>query len=151
MILERWRKLVWNIPFNGLSITAGGIDTAAILADPVLRRRVAELMAEVIQAAKACGYPLPESAADEQMKRTETMGAYKPSTLVDFLAGRPLEIDAIWEEPLRRANAAGIAAPHLAKLCESLRALERKPSSRPAPHHEIAPDQSFQSSLEARP
>ena len=25
---ERWRKLVWNIPFNGLSVVAGGIDTA---------------------------------------------------------------------------------------------------------------------------
>src|SRR6266567_3139519 len=31
--LERWRKLIWNIPFNGLSILAGGIDTAAIVAD----------------------------------------------------------------------------------------------------------------------
>src|SRR5713101_4901389 len=26
--LESWRKLIWNIPFNGLSILAGGIDTA---------------------------------------------------------------------------------------------------------------------------
>ena len=33
LALERWRKLVWNIPFNGLSILAGGIDTAAIIAD----------------------------------------------------------------------------------------------------------------------
>src|SRR5438094_5716269 len=28
LALERWRKLVWNIPFNGLSILAGGISTA---------------------------------------------------------------------------------------------------------------------------
>src|SRR5437660_8338402 len=28
LALERWRKLVWNIPFNGLSILSGGIDTA---------------------------------------------------------------------------------------------------------------------------
>ncbi len=33
LALEHWRNLVWNIPFNGLSILAGGIDTAAILAD----------------------------------------------------------------------------------------------------------------------
>ena len=33
LALEHWRKLVWNIPFNGLSILAGGVDTAAILAD----------------------------------------------------------------------------------------------------------------------
>ncbi len=29
LALERWRKLVWNIPFNGLSVVAGGIDTAS--------------------------------------------------------------------------------------------------------------------------
>ena len=28
--LARWRKLVWNIPFNGLSIAAGGIDTGGL-------------------------------------------------------------------------------------------------------------------------
>jgi len=32
------RKLVWNVPFNGLSILAGGIDPAAILQDEDLRR-----------------------------------------------------------------------------------------------------------------
>ena len=34
LAVARWYKLVWNIPFNGLSIAAGGIDTAQILADP---------------------------------------------------------------------------------------------------------------------
>ncbi|NCG26692.1 MAG: 2-dehydropantoate 2-reductase, partial [Verrucomicrobiales bacterium] len=29
---ERWRKLVWNIPFNGLAIVGGAIDTATVLA-----------------------------------------------------------------------------------------------------------------------
>src|ERR1700704_1029943 len=38
LALERWRKLVWNIPFNGLSILAGGVDTAAILEGDDLRR-----------------------------------------------------------------------------------------------------------------
>ena len=43
------------------------------------------------------------------------MGDFKPSTLIDYLAGRPLEIEPIWGEPLRRAKALGIAAPQLAK------------------------------------
>src|SRR4051812_25950133 len=29
----RWRKLIWNIPFNGLAVAAGGIPTDRILAD----------------------------------------------------------------------------------------------------------------------
>ena len=39
--------------------------------------------------------------------------AYKPSTLLDWEAGRPLEIEPIWGEPLRRATAAGANAPRL--------------------------------------
>jgi 2-dehydropantoate 2-reductase len=57
--LERWRKLVWNIPFNGLSIAAGGIDTAVILSDHHLRSECLALMDEVIMAANKCGFPLP--------------------------------------------------------------------------------------------
>jgi 2-dehydropantoate 2-reductase len=125
LVLERWRKLVWNIPLNGLSVVAGGIDTAAILADENLRRLTLELMDEVISIANQCGHALPTAAALEQMKRTETMGAYKPSTLIDYLAGRPLEIEAIWGEPYRRARAAGVAAPHLENLYQQLLSLDR--------------------------
>jgi 2-dehydropantoate 2-reductase len=125
LVLERWRKLVWNIPLNGLSVVAGGMDTAAILADENLRRLTLELMDEVISIANRCGHALPTAAAMEQMKRTETMGAYKPSTLIDYLAGRPLEIEAIWGEPYRRARAAGVAAPHLENLYQQLLSLDR--------------------------
>lgn len=124
--LERWRKLVWNIPFNGLSVTAGGIDTAAILSDAHLRSECLALMDEVIVAANKCGFPLPATAAFEQVKRTESMGAYKPSTLIDFQAGRPLEIEPIWGEPLRRAAVAGALTPRLQELYEKLKAIDSK-------------------------
>jgi 2-dehydropantoate 2-reductase len=124
LTLERWRKLVWNIPFNGLSVTGGGIDTAAILADENLRALTLALMEEVIAAANKCGFPLSASAALEQIKRTESMGAYKPSTLIDYQAGRPLEIEAIWGEPLRRAASAGASTLQLEKLYAELKALD---------------------------
>ncbi|MBA3963546.1 MAG: 2-dehydropantoate 2-reductase [Chthoniobacterales bacterium] len=120
LALEHWRKLVWNIPFNGLSVVAGGIDTAKILADDNLRLRALALMDETIAIANACGHHLPTAVALDQMKRTETMGAYKPSTLIDYLAGRPLEIEAIWGEPLRRAREKKVSAPQLEKLHEEL-------------------------------
>ena len=113
---ERWRKLVWNIPFNGLSVVAGGIDTAKILADENLRLFSLELMDETIAIANACGHNLPTALALEEMKRTQLMGDFIPSTLVDYLAGRPLEIEPIWGEPLRRAKPLGVAAPRLEKL-----------------------------------
>jgi 2-dehydropantoate 2-reductase len=126
LALERWRKLVWNIPFNGLSIAAGGLDTAAILSDHDLRRECLALMDEVILTANKCGFPLPARAAREQVKRTELMGAYKPSTLIDFEAGRPLEIEAIWGEPLRRARSAGAATPRLGELYEKLKTIDAR-------------------------
>ena len=129
LALERWRKLVWNIPFNGLSVLAGGIDTATILADEELHRTTQCLMEEVIEAANCCGYPLERSAWVEQLRRTETMGAYKPSTLLDFEARRPLEIEAIWGEPLRRARAAGAKTPRLEILYGLLRVLDRETRS----------------------
>jgi ketopantoate reductase len=89
------------------------VDTAAILHDEDLRRTRLGLMKEVIEAANKCGYPLERAAASQQMKRTETIGAYKPSALLDWEAGRPLEIEPIWGEPLRRATAAGANAPRL--------------------------------------
>jgi 2-dehydropantoate 2-reductase len=132
LALERWRKLIWNIPFNGLSIAAGGIDTAAILSDNDLRHECLVLMEEVILAANKCAFPLPATAALEQVKRTELMGAYKPSTLIDFEAGRPLEIEAIWGEPLRRARGAGAATPRLEELYEKLKTIDSKRSPKMA-------------------
>lgn len=124
--LERWRKLVWNIPFNGLSVTAGGVDTAAILADEQLRANALALMDEVIAGGRLCGYPLPTAVALQQMQRTSSLGAYRPSTLLDFQAGRPLELESIWGEPLRRATAAGAPMPLLDRLYENLVEVERR-------------------------
>jgi 2-dehydropantoate 2-reductase len=121
---ERWRKLVWNIPFNGLTIAAGGITTADILRDDSLRSVAIALMKEVVVGAKSCGYNLPMDVVLEQIKRTETMGAYKPSTLLDLEAGRALEVEAIWGEPLRRAQAQGAVMPRLEQLYTHLKSLD---------------------------
>lgn len=125
LVLERWRKLVWNVPFNGLAVTAGGADTSVILRHRDLRDDALTLMREVIAAANACGFRLSESEAETQMKRTEKLGDYKPSTLVDYEAGRPLEVEAIWGEPLRRAVAAGCETPMLKVLHAILQRLSR--------------------------
>src|SRR5205085_6358892 len=87
LALERWRKLIWNIPFNGLSIVAGGVDTAAIVGDKNLRQVTLDLMEEVIAAANKCGHALPSDAWREHIKRSDAMTGYKPSTLQDWEAG----------------------------------------------------------------
>ncbi len=123
LALERWRKLVWHVPFNGLSILAGEIDTAAILQDEDLRRTTLGLMNEVIELANKCGYPLERTTGGQEMKRTEKIGAYKPSTLLDWEAGRRLEIEPIWGEPLRRAFTVGANVPRLEVVYALLKSL----------------------------
>jgi 2-dehydropantoate 2-reductase len=121
----RWKKLVWNIPFNGLAIAAGGIATDRICADSALSNQVRVLMKEVQTAARAQGYEIPDSFLQQQYDVTPPMGAYRPSSLVDFLAGRDVEVEAIWGEPLRRAQAAGAQVPALAQLHDKLQHLIR--------------------------
>jgi 2-dehydropantoate 2-reductase len=126
---ERWRKLIWNIPFNGLSILAGGIDTVAIVADEQLRKLTLDLMNEVTVAASRCGHTLPSDSWRELMKRTETMGAFKPSTLLDWEAGKPIELEAIWGEPARRARAAGFEMARTEMLYALLKTMQKKTPS----------------------
>lgn len=118
-----WRKLVWNVPFNGLTIAAGGVTTDVILARPELLERVWQLMLEVRAGAAAFGMDIPETFLRRQIEATYSMGAYKPSSLVDYLAGRSVEVEAIWGEPARRAKAAGLAVPNLEALYGELRRL----------------------------
>jgi len=123
LALERWRKLVWNIPFNGLSIFAN-TPVGGILADPELLAECRALMQETIAIAAAYDHLIPESFADYQIERTQPMGEYKPSSYIDFLAGNAIEVETIWGEPLRAAESAGVAVPHLQKLYDHLRTIE---------------------------
>ncbi len=140
-----WEKLTWNIPFNGLGVAgsagfdaaigghlppafahchAGTLTTDILLADPRWAGLVRELISEVISAACAMGYRLPESLADKQIERTRSMGAYKASTLIDFERGHPLELESLFLEPLRQARTAGVRLPRLEALCSVLRQLD---------------------------
>lgn len=118
----RWEKLVWNIPFNGLGVAAIRADTAAVLSDPNLLATVRGLMAEVLAAARSEGIELDAGLPEKMIARTLTMGPYRSSMQIDFEESRPLEVEAILGEPLRRAQAGGVHVP----LMEILYAIVRR-------------------------
>lgn len=118
--LVQWRKLVWNISFNGLCITEGGITTRDLLAQDGGEERVRAIMAEVVSIAGALGYEIPAEFIDYQIEITGPMGNYRPSSMIDFMEGREVELESIWGEPLRRAKAAGVEAPLTDTLYEDL-------------------------------
>lgn len=79
----RWQKLVWNIPYNGLSVLLGA-STTPLMADADSRTLIQALMAEVVQGAKACGHDVPPGYADYLFMMTEKMPDYWPSMYHDF-------------------------------------------------------------------
>jgi 2-dehydropantoate 2-reductase len=126
LLTARWEKLVWNIPFSTLSVSAGGVSTKVIIDDPHLHAVAEHLMRETIATAKAQGCSLdPDSLIKLMFDNTAVMDHYKPSMLVDFLERRPLEVDAILGEPLRRANRLNVPVPYLAMQHALVRHLDQ--------------------------
>lgn len=119
-----WRKLMWNVPYNGLTIAAGGISTAPVVENLHLRAYSKALMLELQRAANALGYPIEAEYADKLISFTRKLGEYLPSSLLDHREGRPLEVEAIFGEPLRQGEAAGVAMPHLQSLYWLLKGMD---------------------------
>ncbi len=90
--------------------------TDKIMAHDLLRERAIELMKEVLGAGAACGVPFKDEHIERQLKVTMGMGAYRPSSLIDYLEGREVEVVGLWGEPLRRGQAAGVNMPQLSQL-----------------------------------
>jgi len=140
-----WEKLGWNIPFNGLGVAASAgyeavasgnpqaisspplpcLTTDKLLGDARWHQLVCDLIEEVVGAGRALGFPIPDTLASKHLNRTATMGAYKPSTVLDFECGRPIELDSLFLEPLRQACQAGVKTPRLRAMCEVLKVLQK--------------------------
>ena len=119
----RWEKLGWNVPFNGLCVIAGGVGTDQVIHDPALRHVAHEIMKEVVAAGNADLAAHGEAVRidGEQLCHlyltlTAGMGAYRPSTVIDFNEGRPLEIEAIFQQPVERAGELGVACPMMSMV-----------------------------------
>jgi 2-dehydropantoate 2-reductase len=121
----RWSKLVWNVPFNGLGAVLD-LTTDRLLDNDHGMRLLTQIMSEVIATAEALGVRMPPDIIDVQMRHTRTMGAYRSSMQIDRQEGRPLEVESILGEPLRRARRAGVSAPNVAMLYEMARLVDRR-------------------------
>ncbi|MBZ9782983.1 putative 2-dehydropantoate 2-reductase [Pseudomonas sp. REP124] len=121
----RWLKLVWNVPYNGLSVLLGA-STTPLMADTDSRELIKALMSEVVQGAVACGHEVPAGYAEHLFMMTEKMPDYWPSMYHDHLHKRPLELDAIYARPLAAAKAAGCELPRIEALYRSLGFIDRR-------------------------
>ncbi|MEE2875605.1 MAG: 2-dehydropantoate 2-reductase [Chloroflexota bacterium] len=130
-LAARYLKLCWNIPFNGLCVLAGGVTTEVIMQDPSLRSLAEKIMREVIEIGNAdlvnsMGEFAPQlhnRVIDDLMAMTDTMVEYKPSTMIDFVEGREMEIDAIFQVALARGLALGVECVELEKMTKALHSI----------------------------
>lgn len=129
----RWEKLCWNVPFNGLSVAAGGVGTETIMTDPPLRETAERVMREVVSVGNADLAALGSDArldADRVVQtlfaQTDTMGDYRTSMVLDYVYGRELEVEAIHGAVTRRAAELGTPAPAIATLYALVRAADRR-------------------------
>ncbi len=123
LALARWKKLVWNIPFNGLSALLDK-QVNQIMADPDLHARADRLMHEVQAAAAGQGLVIGDDFLATMMDYSAKMQPYYTSMHLDRRGGRPLETDAIVGEPLRQGQAKGVDLPEMEALYRGLLAVE---------------------------
>ncbi len=131
LFMARWRKLVWNVPYNGLSVVLDAT-TEELMADEAIQTQILTLMTEVITAANTWAGHIGEASADrhipmtwatEMFEATTRMKPYRTSMKIDFDQGRPLEVEAILGNPVRAAAEVGVAVPEMERLYAQLKAL----------------------------
>lgn len=127
LLTARWKKLVWNIPFNGLSVVLDA-ETDAMMADAAVRSIAQALMQEVLQGATACGRAINSNFIDAMLDHTAQMKPYRTSMKLDYDSGRPLELEAIFGNPLRMAAQNGVELSRIGMLYRQLVFLDRRRS-----------------------
>lgn len=137
LLVARWQKLVWNIPFNGLSVILDAT-TQQLMANAATRHLANLLMQEVALGAQACvehrtalhpgekaiARAIPESFIQAMLEDTQRMKPYRTSMKLDYDARRPLEVETMFGNPLRMARQAGVDLPHINVLYQQLKFLD---------------------------
>ncbi|NEP01300.1 MAG: putative 2-dehydropantoate 2-reductase [Symploca sp. SIO2E9] len=123
LLISRWQKLVWNIPYNGLSVVLDAT-TEQLMADREMRSLIEQIMQEVALGAQSWNRLIPESFIEKMLVYTTKMKPYRTSMKIDYDLGRPLEIEAIFSNPLKIAAKAGVNLPQIRMLYQQLKFLD---------------------------
>lgn len=128
----RWKKALWNMPYNGASVVVG-CQTDELSRGAGLRLTRA-LMEEVAGAAKALGVTSRDGTRpaitgreiDKSVELTLQMPPYWPSMKVDYDNGREMEIEFLYRRPIEMAAAAGYDMRMTRALMMELEVLQAK-------------------------
>ena len=113
IVTERWKKLVWNAPYNAISVLGHGKNTREIMECPESVHLVKGIMREVCEVAESAGHHLPRQIVDQHLEQTVVMKPYKTSMLLDHEAEKPMEIEAIYGNTIRIAKRNRVEIPNI--------------------------------------
>ncbi len=118
-----WEKLAFNLSAGPMCVLTRS-PVMATYEEPVLVETSRKLMAEAQALIKAMG-----CAPDFDVERVvgvNTKLGHRPSILQDLMAGRSMEIDALYSVPLELAKWAGVSMPTLSMIAAMIRVRARE-------------------------
>lgn len=132
---ERWRKLLSNVPFNGLSVLLDS-ELKQLASNQDSSSLALDMMRELIACAEKLGYRLPSEMPERVLTQAASIPDYRTSMYLDYINGRPMELDAIYGAPLAAAAEAGCSMPKVEALYQALRFIDAQNTSSTEKHHE---------------
>ncbi len=125
----RYEKLLWNVPFNSLSVVLSLL-TDKLVGFSESRKLAYELMKEVQLLAKKEKISIQEADIQSMLDKTEKMKPYHTSMYLDFLHKKPMESDAILGELLKIGKKHKTELPKIETMYLLLKSLEHKNASK---------------------
>jgi 2-dehydropantoate 2-reductase len=120
MPYARWHKLLWNGTFNTLC-TMMRMNVGELQSSKGRETLLIPMMWEVLNIAKAAGHLLEESEIKRLAYRLPDDCPYRPSMLLDLENGRPMELEVILGNMLRRAKDLHVDTPIISTVYELLK------------------------------
>ncbi|MBR7128513.1 MAG: 2-dehydropantoate 2-reductase [Lentisphaeria bacterium] len=123
---KRYEKLLWNVPFNSLSVIGGGLLTNEMTDRAEIESLSRKIMQEVINVAASENIHFPKSVIDEKIEYTRNFPPYASSMLVDYRLHRKLEVEAIVGNILKIAEKNNISTPYIETVYAILKSVNNK-------------------------
>lgn len=127
----RWKKIVRNIPVNGLSVVLNA-SMQDLVSDPAILQLLLKMTEEGIVAGIKCDAKLTEDFFElrrSQFEALKKMPKSYPSTKVDFDAKQPMELHAIYENAIHIAKQHNASMPLTEMLYQQLKYLDERNTS----------------------
>ncbi len=121
-----WKKLVWNAPFNPLSVLGNAASTKEIMQNEMTGKLARNIMQEIVKLAAKDGCLLSPQVIDQNLQDTLKMRPYKTSMLLDFENKRSMEVEAILGNAYNLAQEYKLSLPYLETIYSLLVLVNQK-------------------------